>query len=257
MIHAFRPPRRPSGGTAATFAGLVVLAALALTLYLGVLLPVAFGGDDAPRLFVFLHTDLRSAALERTLRARLPALNVTVFGRFRDFEEACTTSRPDAVVALGPLLVQQRLGVQLQGVRAGKDWESYSLLSTGPSPPSAGGARTVGVVELLGRSGTQEFVAALLRNLEIKLKRVTKQEDLLALLQFAAADAVLLPSPAAKAFMERSKMPLRVSELPDARVGLPGVAVLNAGVRDVVVRQILGLDPETNRALGVERWVQR
>jgi hypothetical protein len=195
--------------------------------------------------------------LEKALQDRLPSVGVTVFGRFRDFEEAMTSRRPDAVVAFGPLLATQNVPVALQGLRSDHDWEPYVLLSPGAALEGPLAGRTIGVVDLLGRDGTQEFVTKLLRTPDLKLKRVTKMEDLLPLLQFSAADAVLVPASAVKGVTERSRLPLKVRELPEARVSLPAVGVLNAKVRELVVKEIQGLDGETNKTLGVERWRAR
>jgi hypothetical protein len=73
-------------------------------------------------------------------------------------------------------------------------------------------------------------------------------------LQFSAADAVLVPASAVKSVTERSRLSLKVREIPDARVGLPAVGVLNTKVRDLMVKQVQALDGETNRTLGVEKW---
>ena len=223
---------------------------------IGLAAPVR-GADPRPTLYVYVHTDSKSATLEKTLQERMPALTITVFGRFRDFEEAMTARRPDGVVALQPLLASQNLPVSLQGLRGEHEWEPYVLLSPGPAVEGALNGKVIGVVDLLGRDGTQQFVTRLLKTTDLKLKRVTKMEDLLPLLQFSAADAVLVPAAAVKSVTERSRLPLKVREMPDARVGLPAVGVLNARVRDLMVKQVQGLDGDTNRTLGVEKWRAR
>jgi hypothetical protein len=214
-------------------------------------------GDDRPSVYVYVHTDTKSAALEKGLQDKLPSLAVTVFGRFRDFEEAMAAHRPDAVVALAPLLASLNVPVVLQGLRGDHDWEPYVLLSTGTAGEGSLSGKSIGVVDLLGRNGTQEFVAKLLKTPDLKLKRVTKMEDLLPLLQFSAADAVLVSAASVKNVTERSRLVVRVRELPDARVGLLAVGVLTPAVREIVVKIVQGLDAETNRALGVERWRSR
>ena len=214
----------------------------------------ASGADARPTLYVYVHTDSKSATLEKTLQDRMPSLTVTVFGRFRDFEEAMTTRRPDAVVALQALLASQNVPVALQGLRSEHDWEPYVLLSPGPAIEGSLSGKVIGVVDLLGRDGTQQFVTKLLKTPDLKLKRVTKMEDLLPLLQFSAADAVLVPAAAVKSVTERSRLPLKVREMPDARVGLPAVGVLNSKVRDLMVKQIQSLDGDTNHTLGIDRW---
>jgi hypothetical protein len=232
----------------------------ARALLVGLVLSYAVGtaraGEARPALYVYVHTDAKSAALEKGLQDKLPGLTVTVFGRFRDFEEAMSTRKPDGVVALQPLLSSLSVPVALQGLRGNSDWEPYVLLSTGPLDGSLS-SKVVGVVDLLGRDGTQEFVARLLKTSDIKIKRVTKMEDLLPLLQFAAVDGVLVPAAGVKAITERSRLSLRVRELPEARVGLLAVGVLNAKTRELFVKQVQTLDAETNRTLGVEKWRAR
>jgi hypothetical protein len=237
--------------------GFRIQRALFVALVLTCLVTPTRAADPRPSLYVYVHTDTKSATLEKALQDRLPGLGVTVFGRFRDFEEAMTSRRPDAVVAFGPLLASQNVPVTLQGLRSDHDWEPYVLLSPGAALEGALSGRTIGVVDLLGRDGTQDFITKLLKTPDLKLKRVTKMEDLLPLLQFSAADAVLVPAAAVKSVTERSRLPLKVRELPDARVSLPAVGVLNTKVRDALVKQIQSLDGETNKTLGVERWRSR
>jgi hypothetical protein len=207
-----------------------------------------------PITYVFLHTDSKSATLQRILAQKLPRLAVTVFGRFRDFEKALDMKRADVALALEPLLTSRNIRPTLQGIRGGKEWEPYVLLSAGASFEGGAAGKVVGVVEFLGRTGTQEFVDKLLKTQNVRLKRVTKMEDLLPLLQFSAADGVLVPETAVKAITDRSRLKLRVFPLPDARVGLPGVAVFKSNVRDLVVGQFQNLDSEAFRALGIDRW---
>jgi hypothetical protein len=217
--------------------------------------PVA--AADRPTLYVYVHTQTKSAALEKTLQEKMPSLTVTVFGRFRDFEEAMTSRRPDAVVALQPLLTGQNLPVTLQGMRGDRDWEPYVLLAPPAALEGPLDSKVLGVVDLLGRDGTQQFLTKLLKVENLKLKRVTKLEDLLPLLQFSAADAVLVPAAAVQSITERSRLALQVRELPDARVGLPALGVLTAAARDVVSKQVQALDVETKRVLGIDRWRSR
>lgn len=211
-------------------------------------------GDPRPTLYVYVHTETKSAALEKTLQQKLPALTVTVFGRFRDFEEASSSRPPDAVLALQPLLVGRRIPVALQGLRDDRDWEPYVLLAPAPSLDGPLDTKVIGVVDLLGRDGTQRFLTQLLKVQTLKLKRVTKIEDLLPLLQFSAADAVLVPAVAVRGVTERSRLPLLVRPLPEARVGLPALGVLNAAARELVVKQVASLDEESNGVLAVDRW---
>ncbi len=212
--------------------------------------------EPAPVVYVYLHTDSKFAELERVLKGKLPGLTVTVFGRFRDFEEAMTARPPDAVLGVGALLANLGVRPALQGLRANQDWETYALLSVGDAFERSVAGKAIGVVDLLGRQATQDFVATLLGvdPADIKVKRVTKREDLLPLLQLALADGVVAPAASVRDFTERSRLPLRIRDLPVVHVRLPAVGVRNPDVRERVVSQIRALDAATNQMLGVDAW---
>ena len=180
---------------------------------------------------------------------------MTVFGRFRDFEEALAAKPPDAVLALEPLLASRSLKDDLHGVSNGEKSQRFVLLSAGAPLEGAIGERTVGAVDLLGRKDTQAFVAKLLKTFEdVKIKLVTKLEDLLSLLQFSAADGILVPASMVKPFSERSRLSLFVRELPDAVVGRAAVSVLTTEPRTTIVRSIQHLDTVTNKMMDIDGW---
>ena len=76
-------------------------------------------------------------------------------------------------------------------------------------------------------------------------------------IEFSAADAILIPSASMKRLTERTRLPLVARELPGARLGLPAVAVVNPASRDTVVRALQGLDPATRNLLGIDDWELR
>jgi hypothetical protein len=238
------------------------LALVLASLSLGV--PVrALADTPRPTLFVFLQLDVKSSALEQALQKELPGLAITVFGRLRDFQDSVATRNPDAIVAIAPLLEQAQAKPALVGTRGGKEWEPYLLVMTGAVAAAAGSTtpslsgKTVGIVDLLGRDGTQAFAAAALGTHDVKVKRVAKIEDLLPLLEFSGADAVLIPSSAVKRFTERTRLAMAVRELPNAKVGLPAVAVRNEKARAVILQGIQKLDAETRSLLGIDSWSAR
>lgn len=216
-------------------------------------MPVGWAANR-PSLYVFLQTDVKAAVFEKTLQARLPALAITVFGRFRDFDEALTNNPPQAMLTLRPLLEARRLDPTIRGVSAGQDTEDYVLVSAGAPLDGSLSNRLIGAVDLLGRKDTQAFVAALLKTDDVRTKLVTKLEDLLSLLQFGASEAILVPIGAVKSLTERSKLSLMVRRLPDARVGRPAISVLTPAARSIVVEQIQALDTATNQMIGVDGW---
>ncbi len=230
----------------------------------GVVVWVAFGlwparpkraeAQSKPLVYVFLQLDAKSSAVEKALQQHLPDVAVTVFGRFRDFEEVFGSARPDAVLCITPVLEYLGAPVTLQGKRGGETVEPYVIASEGKPLDGSLAGKTIGVVDLMGRDGTQSFLNRLLKTNDVKMKRVSKIEDLLPLLEFSEADGVVLPSAAAARLAERTRLPIKTRDLPDGMVGLPAVSVVNAAVRDVLVRSFQGLDGETNRLLGIDSW---
>lgn len=230
------------------------LRAFAVVLALASFVAAPVHAQNRRALYVFLQTDVKSTVLEKTLQAALPDMTVTVFGRFRDFEEALASRPPDAVLALQPLLAARKLQVTLRGLGDGRDVEPYVLMSAGTQLEGSLSGKTIGVVDLLGRAATQVFVEGLLKTPDVRLKLVTKLEDLLSLLQFSAADAILVPARVVKPFTERSRLVLHVRALPDAVVGRAAVAVLAPAAREAVARGIRRLDKATNQLMGVDAW---
>jgi hypothetical protein len=224
LVHPYQPPRR------------------------------AMAQASKPVVHVFLQLDAKSSIVEKTLQQHLPELGIVVFGRFRDFEEGLTNGRPDAVLSITPVLQQRGKASCLQGQRGGKSTEPYLLASVNQSLEGSLAGKTIGVVDLLGHDGTQTFLNNLLKTKDIKIKRVAKIEDLLPLLEFSAADGIVLPSSMLGRLLERTRLVIKTKELLGGPVGLPAVAVLNPAVRDVVVRSFQSLDVPTKRLLGVDTW---
>jgi hypothetical protein len=210
-----------------------------------------------PVVHVFLPLDAKSSVVEKTLQGRLAGLSITVFGRFRDFDEAGSAAKPDAVVSIPPVLESRGMKPALQGTRGGKATEAYVLASVGQPLAGSLAGKTVGAVDLLSREGTQSFVTGLLKSTEVKIKRVAKIEDLLPLLELSAADGVVVSSSILAKFMERTRLPVKTRDLPGAQVGLPAVAILNPAVRDAVVNAFQKLDGQTKSMLGIDDWSLR
>jgi hypothetical protein len=213
---------------------------------------MAQGGK--PSVHVFLQLDVKSSVLEKTLQEHLPELSVTVFGRYRDFEEGLASGHPSAVLSITPVLEQRSQTPCLQGQRNGKSGENYVLASVNKPLDGSLAGKTIGVVDLLGRDGTLTFLNRLLKTRDMKIKRVAKIEDLLPLLEFSVADAVILPSSMLAHWLERTQLVIKTRELPGDPVGLIAVAVLDPAWREVVVNSFQKLDAATKRLLGIDAW---
>jgi hypothetical protein len=210
--------------------------------------------EDRPRLVVYLHTTIRARALENALQHELPAVDVLVVSRHRDFARELSR-RPDAALALQPVLRDQGWSSELAGTRNGEDTEPYVLLSIGTGVDAARSAHLVlGAVDLMGRERTSAFVAGLLDSAVIpSIKYVIKTEDLLPLLQFRSVDAVVLSDYEANRIKRISKLDLRITPL-STRVGLAAVVFTTPRGRTVIKPGIVALTPDTLSKLGVEAW---
>jgi hypothetical protein len=184
----------------------------------------------------------------------MPAVDVVVCSRYRDFAREVAQAA-DAAIALQPVLRAHGLGLDMKGVRDGDETEAYVLLSVGSPVDKAQLPRlTMGAVDLLGRENTAKFVASMLGlSSAHEIKYVVKSEDLLALLQFRSADAVLLSEQEARHIKSLSKLDLRVTPLP-GRVGLAAVTFRTDAGRSIVKPTLEALDLDTKRKLGVEAW---
>jgi hypothetical protein len=210
-----------------------------------------------PVVHIFLQLDAKSAALEKMLQQQLPNLGVTVFSRYRDLEDASVTAKPDGLVAITPVLQQRGKKPVLQGTRGGKDLESYVLVSVGTVLDGSLAGKTIGAVDVMGRDGTQSFVAGLLKANDVKVKRVAKTEDLLPLLEFSAADGILIPSAALGRLTERTRLAIKSKEVPGGPVGLPALAIFNEANKDAITKALSAMDAATKKTLGIDAWSVR
>jgi hypothetical protein len=201
-----------------------------------------------PRLLVFVPAEIPSLYLQNLLRGAINA-EITVFGRFRDFETGLGT-KPDAVLTLQPVLQAKGLPSTVLGTNAGSPSEAYALIASGKQV-TPDKVSSVGAVDLLGRQGMKDLVARVL-GAAARVERVTKLEDLLPLLQFGSVEAVLLPERLVEPFRARSKLDLRSSQVP-GRVGLPALSVLSSAGASLV-ESVKALTPAISQQMGVQKW---
>jgi hypothetical protein len=224
-------------------------------LLLSVLLStVSAASQQRPRLIVYLHTSTRARALQTGLERQMPAVDVVVCSRHRDFVRELNQA-PDAALALSPVLTAHGLDSHLRGQRAGMDTEPYVLLSIGASVDKARfPGMVVGSVDLLGRDATAKLVANLLGlTAPPEIKYVIKSEDLLPLLQFGSAAAVLLSEQEAAHIKSLSKLDLKVTPL-SGRLGLAAVSFRSEVGWRLIRPSIEALDTDMRRKLGVDAW---
>ena len=203
----------------------------------------------APRLLVFLHAPQTQRALQAQLAAALPGVTVTAVGRIADFDRALAGGQ-DAILSLPLVLAAKGLTPSLQGLRGGKPDEPYALVGAGAAPDPAR-VKVVGALDLLGRSDTTAFVHRVV-GATPTVERVSKVEDLLALLQMQRADAVLLPLRLVPEVQTMTRLSLAHREL-GTRIGLPAASSLGAGGAPALAA-IERLPVNVSRSLGVDEW---
>ncbi|WP_437726092.1 hypothetical protein [Sorangium sp. So ce861] len=240
---AVQPPRAPAA---------LLAAALLLGSCLLLLSPPLTAGPEAT-LYVYAVTPLRARALEQKIEEAMPGVDVTVFGKLSDFKTALEVNPPNAALSPRPVLASLNRGVDLQGLRAGSDAEQYLLVSTKLLARDMLSSFRYGIVDLVERKSLPRFVAGLLGvNDAPEVQRVTKIEDLLQLLQFQTADAVLLPERFRADFESKSKMSFTILSLSTAKVGLVAVTFLSE--RQSIEGAIRRLPKHVLADLGVDEW---
>jgi hypothetical protein len=205
------------------------------------------------KIYVFAVTSIRPHVLQTLLESALPGVSVTVFGRVGDFARALEDAPPDAALAATPVLMAFGQNVEIQGLKGGSPQEDYLLLSESEVKADKLAELTIGCLDLVGRKALPGFVQGLLGlSREPAIQRVTKTEDLLQLLQFKRADAVLVPEGCLADLQARTKMELKILRLPSAKVLRVGIAF--PGRRQAVESALRSLPVPLLEQLGVDHW---
>jgi len=205
-------------------------------------------------MYVFVPTDVRTNILKEKIQSACPDLSITVFGRGQDFLKQVKKSTPDAILTLMPV-IENSNGYEssFQGIKNGQPEEPYVLVSKDKAIDIKNlKGKSIGVVDLLGRRPMTEFVRQLLQQ-KVKVKRVTKLEDLLPLLTFNAVDAIFVSQDVYKSLTNKSQLNLVPTEV-NVRIGLTAAATTSQAAKDKFGACIKNFDDELNKTLGVEKW---
>ncbi len=184
-----------------------------------------------------------------------PDLKITVFGRFRDFVEKTKETPPSAILSKTSVVKHiNGYSVCLHGVRKGSTEEPYVLLSVDKKIDSINLVGiTLGVIDILGSKGTKQFVAQYFAT-KPRLKRVTKIEDLLPLLTFDIADAVLIPENYIRYFKQISNLNFVINPVQEMTAGIVVLAVKDGCKSLLTISSIKGLGDVENALFEVENW---
>ncbi len=206
------------------------------------------------RLLVFVPTEVRISVVEDQIQSACPTLAVTAFGRAKDFHKMIETEPPDALLSLLPVIERQAaFRTVVRGIHDDSDEEPYVLASIDqPVDLAELHTKTVGVVDLLGRKPMTEYIVGLLQT-QLKVKRVTKQEDLLPLLTFGAADAVFVSRRTYESIKQKSNQNVIATPL-NINVGLVAAALADPGQKAALIQCVQSMSDSLNELLGVQAW---
>lgn len=208
----------------------------------------------AESLYVFVPTEVRANKLQHKIGAYCSGVDVTVFGRAKDFHKKIKNFPPSAILSLLPVIERNHLfDPTITGLKNGIANEDYVLVSVDqPLNRSNLTNKKIGVVDLLGRKAMTKFVDNLLKA-QVKLKRVTKVEDLLPLITFASVDAIFISKSLFNQLKSKSKLNL-VSTPLNIKIGLASAALSDAIVKDKLNECLFSFDKQLNTTLGVDQW---
>lgn len=211
----------------------------------------------AESLYVFFPTTARAKVVQSYIDKVCTNLDVTVFGRQRDFNNQIVENPPNAILA-APIVIQSMPNFDpvLVARRKGSVFEDYFLVSVKDtiSLKALEGLK-VGAVDLLGAKSMQAHMNKLLMT-EVKVKRVTKLEDLLPLISFAAVDTLFISRRTLEFIQSKTAIDLKVTPS-DIALGIASVAIATNSKSDneAIIRECIGLfGNQINDVFGVDEW---
>jgi hypothetical protein len=209
---------------------------------------------SAESLYVFIPTEVRANALQASITEVCSNVDVTVFGRAKDFQKKVSAEPPSAIMSLLPV-VESSAGFSISGrgeLNSATE-ASFVLVSVDePIDITTIGTKKIGVVDILGRKPMVKFVSELFKT-PVKLKRVTKVEDLLPLLNFGAVDGIFISDTLFQALKSKSNLNL-VSTPLDIKIGLAAVAVKDAASKSKITECVSKFNSDLNNTIGVDKW---
>lgn len=220
---------------------------------IGVFLIISPMDSFAESLYVFFPTTVGSNYVQSQLEKACPGVTITVFGRYRDFSTDIKNQPPDAIIAK-TLLVKtfNDYTIKLQGVRNNGTEEAFVLVSV-KKKVDPKDAISVGVIDILGRKGMNEYLGNYFTPMP-KLKIVTKVEDLLPLLTFDMAQALLITEYHIDYLKKISELNFVVTPVPGMKGGIIALALRNNGNTSAIPNAVKSMDAASNAILEIETW---
>ena len=208
---------------------------------------------NAESLYVFVPTEVRANVMQDKIGSFCSGVDVTVFGRAKDFHKQVKANPPNAILSLMPVIKHSKeYNAALHGTKNGATTEEYVLVSVDKGLDLAAIAgKKIGVVDLLGRKPMSAFITELFKS-KVKLKRVTKVEDLLPLITFGSVEGIFIAESLYAQLKSKSNLNLISTKL-NIKIGLASAAI--SGATDIKMTNcITAFDNELNTTLGVDKW---
>lgn len=217
-------------------------------------LVVACATAWADKIYVFCPSMAKPNVVQAALQAKLAGSEVTVFGRLADFTTMVGQAPPDVILA--PKVLAERFPAFkpfLMGARKAVNQEPAILVSMKPIDAAALSSISLGVVGILDRAAMNGFVQGVV-GATPKLKLVTKVEDLLPLLTFGSADAILVGEGQVAEIKGRSQAALRTTPVENGNIGL--VVAAAKGEAERTEAGLKGFGAAELKMLGVDSWTR-
>lgn len=206
-------------------------------------------------MYVFFPSTTRAKVMQEKITALCPEVSVVVFGRQRDFSKSLISDPPNFVLAPG-LVTNSITQYQtvLKALRGNFTDQDYFLVSVNAAIPikTLSGKR-VGAVDLLDARRMNKFLNDKL-NAKLRVKRVTKVEDLLPLITFNVVDAIFVSETDLEFLRGKTELDL-VSQKISIRLGVATLSEKqsSSGSRNSI-SCVANFDSELNSMFGVQKW---
>jgi hypothetical protein len=214
------------------------------------------GGAAADELYVFYITDQRPLIIQEKLQNHCLGSDVIVFKRYIDFAEKLATDSPDVIITL-PRLIKQIPGytIRLQGLRNGSAYEPYVFVSSDPhlTPNTITAETVLGAIDFLGRGGTKVLIGSILAAQPV-VQRVSSLEDLMPLITYDMAQALILFKKDLPIVIQKTSMKLVITPMPAASEGIIAVAVRAKSRSAPSLDKLRLLNKELMQLLEVDSW---
>ncbi|ERP31647.1 hypothetical protein [Chitinivibrio alkaliphilus] len=205
-------------------------------------LAVLFGTLHSEQLYVYYPSPIRSSVVAQLVEDKVDGVDITVFGVYRDFVMQVRADEPETILGPAETVAALSGGEYRSVLEASKNGSTdveYVLLSIGEAvnPEELDPSATIGVVDIMDRNEMTAFVERFVGT-SVRVNHVTKVEDLLPLLTFRMAQAVLVPEARVAYFKGVSNQDFKVTPL-GTKGEIARVATRGAGEQSIVAANII------------------